>query len=121
MTVRPGPGTDFEPIRCMCGWRTGGELIVPVGARMATKGVRLRFKCNRCRDVILRHAPELANVSQGRLLVMQVLDLHTGEVDPDEVGIWKDHARGDRSATRGGERLPRRILDDALARARSGV
>lgn len=113
--------TDVELIRCMCGGSTGGELIVPVGARMASRGVRLRFKCDRCRDTILAHHPEAADLRPGRLLVMQVLDLHTGEIAEGEVGIWKDHVQGDRSETRGGERLPRRILEEALARARSGA
>ncbi len=118
----PGAVTvDIELVRCVCGASTGGELIVPVGARMASRGVQLRFKCDRCRDTILVHHPEAEGLSPGRLLVMQILDLHTGEIVPGEVGIFKDHVRGDRSETRGGERLPRRILDEALARARSGV
>ena len=130
--------TDFELIRCTCG-AVIAELIVPAPADggghrrpndhrsglaprrpLLRRGSRLRLKCDMCRDTILKHHPDFLDVSPGRLLVMQTIDLAEGEVDPGQVGIFKDHARGDRSATRGGEGLPRRVLDEALALARSG-
>lgn len=118
---------DLELVRCLCGGVIH-ELVVPVGARMASRGVLLRYKCDRCKHAILEYSPDAEGLSPRRLLVMHVLDLHTGDVVPDMVGIFKDHVTSDRSLTRGGERLPRAILDralvlrdEALARARSGV
>lgn len=108
----------MELVRCVCG-AVVAELVVPYGARLATRGVGLRVKCDSCRDTILKHSPEHADLTPGRLLVMQTVDLNTGEIDPRNVGIWRDYVRGNRSTTRGGERLPRRVLDEALAQARS--
>lgn len=119
--------TDLELVRCACG-AVVYELVIPVGARMAGRGVLLKYKCQRCARHIIDYHPELKGLAKGRLLVMHVLDLHTGDVIADRVEIWKDHVPGNRSATRGRERLPKAVLDDALAtrereltQARSGV
>ena len=106
--------TDLELVRCVCG-AVVYELVIPVGARLAGRGVLLRYKCQRCARHIIDYHPEAEGLPKGRLLVMHVIDLHTGDLIPDQVEIWKDHVAGNRSAMRGQERLPRAMLDDALA------
>lgn len=119
--------TDLELVRCPCG-AVVYELVIPVGARMAQRGVLLKYKCQRCARHIIDYHPDCRGLAKGRLLVMHTLDLHTGDVIADKVEIWKDHVPGNRSVTRGRERLPKAVLDDALAtrereltQARSGV
>lgn len=124
---------DFELVRCICG-AVLAEFIIPAGgdtihrsgwrksARrpLARRGSVMRVKCDFCRDTILRRHPDYQGMAPGRLLVMQEVDLAEAEIIPDRVGIFLDYVRGDRSLTRGGEGLPRRVLDEALALARSG-
>ena len=95
-------------LRCVCG-RPVGEL------RGDSSGV-LSLPCFRCRDVLWQYGLE-KRVAKGRLLVMQSWDLRSGDLTRTE--CFQDHASGDRSRDRGGERLDVGMLEAALRRMRA--
>lgn len=108
-------GTELTIPRCVCG-RELGELREEAGA---PAGPRRTFtlQCTRCRDVIRDFWFE-RQVPRSRLLVVHTIDLRTGEVLPDEVGIFQDHEYGNRCGDRGGKRLPPEVLEESLRRMR---
>lgn len=95
-------------LRCVCG-RVVGEL------RGADCG-SLALPCQQCRDVLWKIGLERSTPKRN-LLVMQTWSLRTGDLTRTEV--FKNHAQGDRSRDRGGERLDTAVLTDALQRLRA--
>jgi len=76
-----------------------------------------RAPCQACRDVVYEYYFQRA-VPRRRLLVIQTIDLSTGAVLPDEAAVFLDYVPGDRSESRGGERLAADVLTEALRRRR---
>lgn len=100
--------------RCMCGRELGELLELPGGA--PARGL-FRLPCDKCRDIV-REFWFNGEIARHELLVMQTIDLSTGEVIPEESAVFRAHERGDRSGDRGGERLGPDVLPEALARLR---
>ena len=106
-------GSELTVARCMCG-RELGELREKSG--QVPRGT-FSLPCSRCRDVIRDYWFD-KQVPRRRLLVVQTIDLQTGEVLPEEVDIIQDHERGNRVGDRGGIRLPPSVLTESLRRMR---
>ena len=98
----------------MCGRELGELLELTTGARC--RGY-FRLPCEKCRDIIQEFYFD-GEIARSALLVMQTIDLSTGQVIPAEAAVYRDHERGDRSGDRGGERLASDVLPEALARLR---
>lgn len=96
--------------RCMCG-RELGELL---DDGRPGRGY-MRVPCQKCRDLVHEFYYDKA-VPRHRLLVIQTIDLSTGDILPDEAGVFLGHEIGNRSASRGGERLPVTVLIEAIRR-----
>ena len=92
----------------MCG-RAIGELLCD---GKPARGL-LRIPCYLCRDVVHEFYYHRA-VPRGRLLVIQTIDLATAAVLPEEAAVFLNSVPGDRSESRGGERLAADVLIEAL-------
>lgn len=75
----------------------------------------MRVPCMKCRDLVHEFYYEKA-VPRHRLLVIQTIDLATGDVLPSEAAVFLGHEIGNRSETRGGERLASDVLIEAIRR-----
>lgn len=92
---------------------------MPVGVNAA--GVRLVLSCQKCRDLIVEFGFTKGQVRPGQLLVLQTVDVETGDVLPSETRVILDYDRESRSGNRGGSMLDPNILSDALARYREAM
>lgn len=97
-------------VRCMCGAEFG-ELSDDARGTF-------RHRCSKCSKIVADFG-FWNRLPQGRILVMQTIDLNTGRVLPAEVEVFQDFQRGDRSADRGGQRLDPSILTTALQRRKA--
>lgn len=114
MAAVAGRQVDMTVPRCMCG-RELGELLE--SANSPARGW-FRLPCEKCRDIVREFWFD-GEIARHDLLVMQTIDLATGQVIPEEAAVFRSHERGDRSTDRGGERLGADVLPEALVRLRN--
>lgn len=108
MAVVAGERLEMTVPRCMCG-RELGELL---DDGRPGRGF-MRVPCQKCRDLVHEFYYH-RSVPRHRLLVIQTIDLSTGDVLPNEAAVFLGHEIGNRSENRGGERMPPDVLPEAI-------
>ena len=112
MAVVAGARLEMVVPRCMCG-RELGELL---DDGRPGRGY-MRVPCQKCRDLVYEFYYD-KTVPRHKLLVIQTIDLSTGDILPSEAAVFLGHEIGNRSESRGGERLPTDVLTEAIRRMR---